>query len=118
MNDRKSFKLYFDRCNPIAGRLSNDRLGEWFRAVLEYVQTGALPETQDEGIGMAFDSVKPSLDYDTEKARKKQEQTSDAGKQSHKGKRSEDLPLREDDYISNEAIYSAYHEARKNSGIE
>ena len=55
--------LYFDTLCPALARLTDEDSGKLLRGIVDYVQTGALPEL--EGMpGMAFDLLRPGIDRD------------------------------------------------------
>ena len=69
MNERKQrpgVMLYFDTLCPALARLNNEQRGELLQGIVEYAQTGAIPEL-DGMTGMAFDMLRPGIDRDGEK---------------------------------------------------
>ena len=63
---RPGVMLYFDTISPALARLSNEQRGALLMGIVEYAQTGALPEL-DSMTGMAFDMLRPSIDRDGDK---------------------------------------------------
>lgn len=69
MNEKKlrpGVMLYFDRLCPALMRLTSEECGELLRGIIEYAQTGAIPE-MDGMTGMASDMLRPGIDYDGER---------------------------------------------------
>ena len=58
--------LYFDKIIPALSRLEDAQIGALLRAIIEYAQTGALPEL-DGMTGLVFDMLRPGLDRDEER---------------------------------------------------
>lgn len=66
MNERRQRPgviLYFDTLCPALARLTNEQRGELLQGIVEYAQTGAIPEL-DNMAGMAFDMLRPGIDRD------------------------------------------------------
>ena len=63
---RPGVLLYFDTLQPALARLTDAQCGQLLRGVIEYAQTGALPELDDLA-GMAFDLLRPGIDRDGER---------------------------------------------------
>ena len=57
--------LYFD-LRPCLQRLTNEQRGVLFTAILDYAESGVLPELVDVAVGIAWDFVKPRIDRDAE----------------------------------------------------
>ena len=55
--------LFFDTLSPALARLTDEGCGKLFRAIIDYAQTGTLPDL-DGMAGMAFDMLRPGLDRD------------------------------------------------------
>ena len=73
MNERKQrpgVMLYYDTLGPAMLRLSDEQCGQLLRGIIEYAQTGALPD-YDGMTGLAFDLLRPSIDRDGENYEKK-----------------------------------------------
>lgn len=69
MNERKQrpgVMLYFDTLCPALARLTNEQRGELLQGIVEYAQTGAIPDL-DGMTGMAFDLLRPGIDRDAER---------------------------------------------------
>ena len=69
MNEHKQrpgVMLYFDTLCPALARLTNEQRGKLLQGIVEYAQTGAIPQL--DGLeGMAFDMLRPSIDRDGER---------------------------------------------------
>lgn len=63
---RPGVMLYFDTLCPALARLTNEQRGELLQGIVDYAQTGAIPEL-DGMTGMAFDLLRPGIDRDGEK---------------------------------------------------
>ncbi len=63
---RPGVMLYFDTLCPALARLSNEQNGMLLRGIVDYAQTGTIPEL-DGMTGMAFDLLRPSIDRDGER---------------------------------------------------
>ena len=73
MNERKQrpgVMLYYDTLGPALGRLTDEQCGQLLRGIIEYAQTGALPDL-DGMTGLAFDLLRPGIDRDGESYEKK-----------------------------------------------
>lgn len=66
MSDRPGFMVYFD-IRPAVLRLDLAQRGALFTALLDYAETGTLPDKLDDLTGMAFDLIRPKLDKDAER---------------------------------------------------
>ena len=69
MNERRQRPgviLYFDTLCPALARLTNEQAGAMLRGIVDYAQTGAIPEL-DNMAGMAFDMLRPGIDRDGER---------------------------------------------------
>lgn len=69
MNDqrqRPGVMIYFDTLCPALARLTNEQAGALLRGIVDYAQTGAIPEL-DPMPGMAFDLLRPGIDRDEER---------------------------------------------------
>lgn len=66
---RPGFILYFDTICPALERLSDAQCGRLLRGIVDYVQTGALPEL-DAAADMVFYLLRPGLDRDGERYEK------------------------------------------------
>lgn len=62
---RPGVVFYFDAIGPALARFTNAQLGALVRGIIEYAQTGALPEL-DGMEGLAFDMMRPKIDKDGE----------------------------------------------------
>lgn len=58
--------LYFDRLSFL-DRLDDAQTGRLFRAVIRYARDGEEPEIDDVMFGMAWDVLRPMLDYDAQR---------------------------------------------------
>lgn len=63
---RPGVVLYFDTLCPALARLTNEQAGALLRGIVDYAQTGAIPEL-DPMPGMAFDLLRPGIDRDGER---------------------------------------------------
>lgn len=63
---KKSFLLYTDLARSIR-RLEDAAAGRVFKAIYDYVETGALPEHMEMPEAMCFDFIQNALDRDAEK---------------------------------------------------
>ncbi len=66
MNERKQrpgVMLYYDTLRPALLRLTDEQCGQLLRGIIEYAQTGALPD-YDGMTGLAFDLLRPGIDRD------------------------------------------------------
>ena len=63
---RPGVVLYFDTLCPALSRLTNEQAGALLRGIVDYAQTGAIPEL-DPMPGMAFDLLRPGIDRDGER---------------------------------------------------
>lgn len=73
MSERKQrpgFILYLDTICPALERLSDAQCGRLLRGIVDYVQTGALPEL-DDAADMVFYLLRPGLDRDGERYEKR-----------------------------------------------
>ena len=61
--------LYFDTICPALERLSDAQCGRLLRGIVDYVQTGALPEL-DDATDIVFYLLRPALDRDGERYEK------------------------------------------------
>ena len=66
MKKRPGVMLYFDRLTFL-DRLSDEQAGRLFRCILAYAENGVVPEIEDLALGMAWDVIRPVLDYDRER---------------------------------------------------
>ena len=69
MADRPGVMIYFSFHYALK-RLSNEEKGVLFDAILDYGETGTLPEF-DGVLGVCWDFIQPMLDKDAEAYRKK-----------------------------------------------
>ncbi|MBQ6404026.1 MAG: hypothetical protein IJI27_09000 [Oscillospiraceae bacterium] len=58
--------LYFDRLSFL-DRLDDAQTGRLFRAVIRYARDGAVPEIDDVMFGVAWDVLRPMVDYDAQR---------------------------------------------------
>ena len=58
--------LYFDRLSFL-DRLDDAQTGRLFRAVIRYARDGAVPENDDVMFGVAWDVLRPMVDYDAQR---------------------------------------------------
>ena len=58
--------LYFDRLSFL-DRLDDAQTGRLFRAVIRYARDGEEPMIEDVMFGMAWDILRPMVDYDAQK---------------------------------------------------
>ena len=58
--------LYFDRLSFL-DRLDDAQTGRLFRAVIHYARDGEVPEIDDAMVGVAWDILRPMLDYDAQR---------------------------------------------------
>ncbi len=58
--------LYFDRLSFL-DRLDDAQTGRLFRAVIRYARDGEVPEIDDLMFGVAWDVLRPMIDYDAQK---------------------------------------------------
>ena len=58
--------LYFDRLSFL-DRLDDAQTGRLFRAVIHYSRDGEMPEIDDAMVGVAWDILRPMLDYDAQR---------------------------------------------------
>ena len=58
--------LYFDRLSFL-DRLDDQQAGRLFRAVIRYARDGEAPEIEDAMFGLAWDVVRPMVDYDAQR---------------------------------------------------
>ncbi len=58
--------LYFDRLSFL-DRLDDQQAGRLFRAVIRYARDGEAPEIEDMMFGLAWDVVRPMVDYDAQR---------------------------------------------------
>ena len=58
--------LYFDRLFFL-DRLDDAQTGRLFRAVIRYARDGAVPEIDDVMFGVAWDVLRPMVDYDAQR---------------------------------------------------
>ncbi len=73
MSERKQrpgFILYLDTICPALERLSDAQCGRLLRGIVDYVQTGALPEL-DDATDIVFYLLRPGLDRDGERYEKR-----------------------------------------------
>lgn len=63
---RPGVVLYFDSLCPALARLSNEQNGMLLRGIVDYAQTGAIPEL-DNMTGLVFEMLRPSIDRDGER---------------------------------------------------
>ncbi len=63
---RPGVVLYFDTLCPALARLTHEQAGALLRGIVDYAQTGAIPEL-DAMSGLAFDLLRPSIDRDGER---------------------------------------------------
>ena len=63
ISPRPGVMFYFDSIGPALARFSDAQLGALIRGIVEYAQTGALPEL-DGMEGLAFDMMRPKIDKD------------------------------------------------------
>ncbi len=61
--ERPGVMLYFDTINPALNRLSLEDRGRLFTDILNYAQTGEVPDYTGM-LGMAFDMIRPAIDRD------------------------------------------------------
>ena len=80
---KKSFLVYFDWEDPLQ-ELSNEELGELFRAMFTYAKYGELIELEHRSLKLVFGFIKSALDRDKEsyeeRCRKNAENASKGGK--------------------------------------
>ena len=69
MADRPGVMIYFSFHSALK-RLSHEEKGVLFDAILDYGETGTLPEL-DGVLGVCWDFIQPMLDKDAEAYRKK-----------------------------------------------
>lgn len=55
--------IYFEIRTPLA-RLSQEEKGDFFDAILDYAQYGAIPSFETQAASKAFAEVRPKLDAD------------------------------------------------------
>ena len=58
--------LYFDRLSFL-DRLDDVQTGRLFRAVIHYSRDGEMPEIDDPMVGVAWDVLRPMVDYDAQR---------------------------------------------------
>ena len=58
--------LYFDRLSFL-DRLDDAQAGRLFRAVIRYARDGEVPAIEDTMFGVAWDILRPMLDYDAQR---------------------------------------------------
>ena len=58
--------LYFDRLSFL-DRLDDVQTGRLFRAVIHYARDGEVPEIDDVLVGVAWDVLRPMVDYDAQR---------------------------------------------------
>lgn len=80
---KKSFLVYFDWEAPIQ-ELSNEELGELFRAMFNYAKHGELIDFEHRSLKLVFGFIKSAIDRDKdayeERCRKNAENASKGGK--------------------------------------
>ena len=79
-DNKKSFLLYCDLIHTVS-QLPNDKAGELFKHILEYVNDNN-PITDDLLINISFEPIKQQLKRDLLKYESKRKQWSEAGKRS------------------------------------
>ncbi len=62
---RPGVMLYYDKICPALSRLDDSQLGALLRGIIEYSQTGALPEL-DSMAGLVFEMLRPGLERDAD----------------------------------------------------
>ena len=105
MNEREQrpgVMLYFDTLVPVLNRISGDQCLDLMRGIVNYVQTGEVPEL-DAIASFAFDMLRPSIDKDGERYEQKKEDRRIHGKfmayrreLKRQGVKEEDLPSEAD----------------------
>ncbi len=63
MKEKKSFLVYFDWESPF-DCLSNESLGELFRAMIKYAKNETEPEFTDPTLSIIFSFIKTAVDRD------------------------------------------------------
>ena len=66
MKSRPGVMIYLDIRNNLS-LYSDEEVGQLFRAILDYVETGVLPEFDDRGMLTLWNDVKAKIDRDGEK---------------------------------------------------
>ena len=66
MQKRPGVMLYFDRLTFL-DRLDDEQAGKLFKSLIRYSRDGEVPEIGDLALGMAWDVLRPVLDYDAER---------------------------------------------------
>lgn len=85
MADKKSFVLYADYDEHFE-ELTDAELGQLFRSLFTYVNTGAVPE-MERTVRMAFSFIRKNLDRDSEKYAETCKRRAEAGKKSGEARR-------------------------------
>lgn len=72
--ERPGVMLYFDIFRPLLNRFDDEKAGSLLRAVMDYSELGVVYDDQDPLVGMAFELIRPKLDYDAERYEESREQ--------------------------------------------
>lgn len=78
MSNRKSFVFYYDWRYPLQ-MLNDEEKGKLLMALLDYSETGVLPENMPNVLKMAFSFMQAQLDRDREKYEKRCKLNRDIG---------------------------------------
>ncbi len=111
MNERKQrpgVMLYFDTLCPALARLTNEQRGELLQGIVDYAQTGTIPEL-DGMTGMAFDLLRPGIDRDGEKYEYKRMHGQYMA-YCRAAKERGEPPISEEDYISQLIATDSYYQ--------
>ena len=72
--ERPGVMLYFDIFRPLLNRFDDEKAGSLLRAVMDYSELGVVYDDQDPLVGMAFELIRPKLDYVAERYDESREQ--------------------------------------------
>jgi len=92
MADRKSFLVYFDSLKMLR-RMSDEKRGKFFLAMVEYADEKKEPSFDDESLWLAWDLVQANLDRDYDKWMAMCKRNRDNGKLGGKPKRTQSNPV-------------------------
>ena len=101
---KKSFLVYFDWEAPIQ-ELSNEELGELFRAMFNYAKHGELIDFEHRSLKLVFGFIKSAIDRDKdayeERCRKNAENASKGGKKKAEKYRENGANMSYDELLKN-----------------
>ena len=116
MTKKDSFVLYTSMLKSTK-KLSLEQKGKLFEAILEYQETGEVPEIDDLAVEIYFDLIKNQMDIDNKKFEETLEKRREAGKRGGRPKKQNQMDNSEaDDKVVEPEVVE--EKAKKANGFE